>query len=140
MHKARLLEVAVVLLALLLATGCAETYSASNSSRAAEEAGARARAEQTQAGTAAKKALDERLKELQLRIDAMKADAKPAKAKSRRAADSEMDKLHEEVTELRSKLSSPTGRTEEWDKLKDDTEQAFKRIEQKVDSLGRPTK
>jgi len=140
MHKIRILKVAIVLLAVLLAAGCEETSSTSSSGRAADKAAARARADQIQAGEAAKKALDARLKELQLRFEALKAEAKPATTQARRASDGEMKKLQEEVVELRAKLSNEIGRTEEWDKLKGETEQAFKRIEQKLDDLGRSTR
>ena len=140
MHKIRILTLAMVLAVFLVTTGCNEVSSDANDRRAADEAAVRARAEQIQAGEAAKKALDSRLKELQLRFDALKADAKPATAKARHTSDSEMAKLREEVVELRAKLSNEIGRTEPWDKMKDDTEQAFKRIEQKLDSLGSSTK
>jgi chromosome segregation ATPase len=138
MRKFRILNVAIVLFTALLAVGCEGTSSAG--SRAADEAAVRARADQIRAGEAAKKALDTRLKALQLRIEALKTDAGPAQSQSRRTADEEMKKLREEVAELRSKLSNEMGRSEEWDKLKANTEQAFKRLEQKVDDLGRSSK
>ncbi len=138
MQKLRILEVAVTLFTLLLAAGCEGTSLAS--SRAVDKAAVLARADQIHASEAAKKALDSRLKELQLRIDALKADAKPAQSQSRHAVDGERKQLHQEVAELRAKLSNEMGRTEEWNKLKEETEQGFKRIEQKLDDLGRSSK
>jgi len=43
--------------------------------------------------------------------------------------------LQDEVAALRAKLSSDQGRTQQWDKLKDATEEDFKKIERKLDDL-----
>ncbi len=124
------------LLALLIVAGCDVTPSSAKDRQAAEEAAARARAEQSQAADAAKKALDERLNELQHRLDALKTDSKPTTDKARRELDEQVKKLQEQVEELRSKLSTEKGRTEEWNRLKEATEDAAKRIERKLDELS----
>jgi hypothetical protein len=139
MLKIRFLQAAVVLLATLTAAGCgADTAAGNQDKQAADVAAARARAEASQAGEAAKKAMQSRLDELEHRLDAWKAEAKPAKVakvKDKRESDSEVKQLQDEVAALRAKLSSDQGRTQQWDKLKDATEEDFKKIERKLDDL-----
>ena len=135
MSNTRFLQAAVLLPALLIAAGCDGASADNHDKRAADVAAAQARAETSQAGDAAKKAVQSRLKELELRIDALKTDAKPEKAKAHRESATEVTKLKAEVAELRAKLSSEQGRTQEWDKLKDATEEDFKKIERKLDDL-----
>jgi phage I-like protein len=139
MLRIRFLQAAVVLLAIMTAAGCGTDASAGNQDKqAADVAAARARAEASQAGDAAKKAMQSRLDELEHRIAALKADAKPADAKPAKAkheSSSEVNTLQSEVAELRAKLSTEQGRTQEWDKLKDATEGDFRKIEHKLDDL-----
>jgi len=136
MLKIRFLQATVVLLAVLTAAGCGADASAGNQDKqAADVAAARARAETSQASEAAKKAMHSRLDELQHRIDALKADAKPEKAKAKHESSSEVKQLQDEVAELRAKLSTDQGRTQEWDKLKDATEEDFRKIEHQLDNL-----
>jgi chromosome segregation ATPase len=136
MSPIRTLQTVMILFALLWTGGCDLTPMGDKDRKAAEDAGARARAEQQQASDAARRALDARLTELQHRVDALQKDAKPTTAKARRELDEQMKKLQDQVAELRSKLSTERGRAEEWNKVKDATEEAAKQIEHKLDQLA----
>ena len=136
MSKTRFWPAAMLLPALLVAAGCEGGASANNRDKqAADVAAAQARADQSQASIAAKKAMQSRLKELELRIDALKAESHPATAKAERESGDSVKQLEDQVAELRAKLSTEQGRTQEWDKLKDATEADFKKIEQKLDDM-----
>jgi hypothetical protein len=131
MPKLRVLNLAMLLatfLIVLAGAGCDVAPSDANNRRWADEAAVRARADQIQAGEAAKKALDSRLQELDLRFANIKAGAKSK-------SDPEIKKLQDQLAGLRAKLSDEIGRIEEWDQQKD--EEAFQRIEQRLDDLGR---
>jgi predicted nucleic acid-binding Zn-ribbon protein len=136
MVRNRSLQTTLAGLTLLMAvgcgTGCQETAAGNRDKQAADVVAARARAEQSQAGDAAKKAMQSRLKELELRIDALKAKSKPEKHGK---SDGEVQKLQDQVEALRAKLSTSQGRTQEWDKLKEATEEDFRSIEHKLDEM-----
>ncbi len=84
----------------------------------------------------AKKALDDRLNELDHRIAALRADAKPATKKAKTDLDHEIARLQSEAADLRAKLSTDAGRTETWDKVKRATEETLDKLERKLNDLS----
>lgn len=124
-----------LLIAVGCGVGCQETSSGNQDKQAADIVAAQARADQSNAGDAAKKALQSRLKEVELRIDGLRMQAKPEKARIHGKSEGEVQQLQDEIEALRAKLSTSQGRTLEWDKLKDATEEDFRSIEHKLDEL-----
>ena len=124
----------------LFVAGCQTTSAGDKDRQAAEMAAARARTDESQAGDAIRNALNARLDEVQHRLDAQKMDARPASAKARRELNAQVKALQDQVGELRSKLSSQQGRAEEWNGLKQSTDDAIQRIGRKLDELTQPRK
>jgi chromosome segregation ATPase len=138
MARLKSLGTIVMLLSSLWVTGCQTTSAGDRDRQAADTAAAQARSNESQAADAAKKALNARLDELQHRLDGMKTDAQPASAKARRELHNQVKALQDQVAQLRFNLSSESGRAEEWNRLKQSTNEAIQKIENKVDDLKRP--
>jgi chromosome segregation ATPase len=129
-----------ILLSSFWVAGCQTTSAGDKERQAADTAAASAHADEIQAADAAKKALKARLDEVQHSLDALKTDARPASAKVRHELDKQVKTLQDQVAELRSKLSSEQGRAEEWNQMKQNTEDAIQKIEGKVNELTQPKK
>ncbi len=138
MRKLNVFGTAILVLTSLFVAGCEATSAGNQDRQAAETAAARARTDETQAADAGRKALNARLEEAQHHLDALQADAKPTSAKARRELDAQVKSLQSQVADLRAKLSSEQGRTEEWTKVKKSTEEAIQSIERKLDELTQP--
>ena len=129
-----------LLLAALWFAGCQSTSAGDLERQAADAAATRAHANEVQFADAVKKALNERLDEIQHRLDALRKDSRPASAKARREFDENVKAVQDQVAELRAKLSNAQGREEEWTRLKRDLEQAVQKIESNLDELSKSKK
>jgi TolA-binding protein len=116
--------------------GCSDDTTAGERSRKeAETAAERARDSERDARAAARRAWDERLTQLENRIKALKADAKPQARRAREATEDTIDTLEAEARDLRSRLSTVDDKAADtWDKVKNSTEEAFGKLERRLDS------
>jgi hypothetical protein len=75
------------------------------------------------------------LTQLENRIKALKADAKPQARRAREATEDTIDTLEAEARDLRSRLSTVDDKAADtWDKVKNSTEEAFGKLERRLDS------
>lgn len=123
------------MVAAALTCGCSDdTTTGVRARQEADAAAERARAEGRDARESAKRAWDARLTQIENRIKALKADAKPQARKARKATEEKIDVLEEEARDLRRSLSKVDDKAADaWDKVKDSTESAFNKIEKKLD-------
>jgi predicted nucleic acid-binding Zn-ribbon protein len=140
MSRLNSLGTIVMVLSSLWFAGCQTTSAGEKDRQAADAAAARARVNESEFADAVKKALNERLDEVQHRIDGLKADSRPVSAKARRELDERVKALQDQVGELRLKLSNAQGRDQEWSRVKRDVENALQKIESKLEELARPKK
>jgi chromosome segregation ATPase len=116
--------------------GCSEdTAAGDRSRREAETAADRAKIQEREARESARRAWDARLTQLENRIKALREDARPQARKAREATEDTIDTLEAEARDLRSRLSTVDDKAADtWDKVKNSTEEAFGKLERKLDN------
>ena len=101
--RSQLLPVLFTLI--LVAPACTPSPSSQKSRAEAEKSAEKARGEQEVARDAARKAMEDRMNEIEHRIAVLKEETKPARAEAKRKLDDAVAKLEAEAKEIRDKLS-----------------------------------
>src|SRR5579871_650889 len=130
------LNLGLVLTAASLAMGCNATPAGNEYRREANKSAAQAQQAERQTTDTGKEAIESRMNELERRLAALRADAKPQTEAAQRELDKKVDDLRAQIAELRAKLATEQGRADAWERFKKNAEEVLNKMEKQVNKLG----